>query len=68
MINIPEFDTVFKGKKFSDKTIGMQSDLVCVGYGDNQGNPYFLGVYEDTVRKIICTKTVLIKNADFAAT
>jgi len=65
MLYLSNFDTDFKGRGFEDKTLGMQSDMVCVGYGDNQGNPYFVGMYVDQTRKTVHFKTVLIKNAEF---
>lgn len=65
MIHIANFDSGFKGRVFKDRTLGMQSDLTCVGYGDNgsNGSPYFVGIYVDN--KSVSIKTVLMKNAEF---
>lgn len=65
MIHITEFDKQFYGKTFKDRTLGMQSDLICIGYGDNQGNPYFVGMYICQNTKTVNVKTVLLKNAEF---
>jgi hypothetical protein len=63
MINIPNFEAGFVGRIFKDRTLGVQSDMTCIGYGDNQGNPYFVGMYVDTTS--VGFKTVLVKNAEF---
>jgi hypothetical protein len=65
MIHLSNFDTEIKGRVFKDKTLRMQADLTCVGYGDNQGNPYFIGMYADTTTNTVHFKTVLVKNAEF---
>ncbi len=65
MIHITNFDADFYGKTFKDRSVGMQSDLTCIGYGDNQGNPYFVGMYADQQTKSVGYKTVLLKNAEF---
>lgn len=67
MIHIADFEKDFKGRTFRDKTVGTQSDLTCIGYGDNgdNGNPYFVGMYADAARGTVGFKTVLMKNADF---
>ena len=67
MIHISNFDTDFKGRTFKDRSLGMQSDLTCIGYGDNQGNPYFVGMYVDQQYKSVNIKTVLMKNAEFVS-
>jgi len=67
MIIISNFDGDFKGRTFKDRTLGIQSDLTCVGYGDNgsNGNPFFVGMYIDKQSKSVNLKTVLMKNAEF---
>lgn len=65
MIHISNFETVFARRKFKDKTIGTQSDLTCVGYGSNEGSPFFIGIYDDQNTKSTHFKTVLMKNAEF---
>jgi hypothetical protein len=63
MIHIANFDTDYVGRTFTDRSLGMQTDLTCVGYGDNQGNPYIVGMYAD--QNSVNFKTVLLKNAVF---
>lgn len=65
MIHITNFDNDFNGRTFKDRSLGMQTDLTCVGYGDNQGNPYFVGMYVDANTNSVHFKTVLVKNAEF---
>lgn len=68
MIHIAGFDTEFKGRVFKDRTLDMQSNLTCIGYGDNgsNGSPYLVGMYVDN--SVVKFKTVLLKNAEFIAT
>lgn len=68
MIHITEFDKQFYGKSFKDRTLGMQSDLTCIGYGANEGSPFFIGMYVCTSTGTVNTKTVLMKNAEFKPT
>jgi hypothetical protein len=62
MIYLAKFDEKYVGRTFRDKN-SAGSDLVCVGYGDNQGNPYLVGSYD--VNNQSNLKTVLLKNAEF---
>ena len=69
MIYITKFDSDFNGRMFKDRTLGTQSVLTCVGYGDNDsnGNPYFVGMYMDTtVQKTVRFKTVLMRDVEFS--
>jgi hypothetical protein len=61
MFNLPKFETEFYGKKFKD--IGNGAEYTCIGYGDNQGNPYFVGMNVDASGVIV--RTVLVKHALF---
>lgn len=65
MIHITNFDSLFAGRKFKDRSLGMQTDLTCVGYGGNEGSPFFIGCYDDPQTKTSHFKTVLMKNAEF---
>jgi hypothetical protein len=59
MINISDFDTDFKGRKFKDN---LNIEYVIVGYGDNgsNGNPYLVGLAGDG-----SLRTTLFKNVTF---
>ena len=62
MIYLAKFDEKFVGRTFRER--GMTgSELVCVGYGDNQGNPYLVGSYD--VNNHTNLKTVLLKHVEF---
>jgi hypothetical protein len=65
MIHLTNFDVDFYGRTFTDRSLGIQTDMTCVGYGDNQGNPYIVGMYVDQQTKSVNLKTALIKNAEF---
>lgn len=65
MIHISDFETKFKGRKFRDAKSTMLPEMVCCGYGDNQGNPYFVGLYDDNQNRTNVA-TVLLKNAEFS--
>lgn len=65
MIHIANFDSVFAGRKFKDKNLGMQSDLICIGYGGNDEAQFFIGSYVDANTDNTYVKTVLMKNAEF---
>lgn len=69
MIVIANFETDFKGRLFKDKLVESQSNLTCIGYGDNgdNGNPYFLGMYVNTATGAVGFKTVLMKNTEFVS-
>lgn len=62
MLTIFQFDTRFDGKNFKDTTHSAfpQPEYECVGYGDNQGNPYLIGLNNK-----FQLKTVLLKNVEF---
>jgi hypothetical protein len=63
MIHIANFDTEMKGKTFDEDCGG--TTYTCVGYGDNRGNPYLVGMYANGDK--IYLKTVLLKNVEFLA-
>ncbi len=64
MIHITNFDSVFAGRKFKDKTLGTQSDLICVGFGGTESAQFFVGSYDDANGNTHF-KTVLMKNTEF---
>jgi hypothetical protein len=64
MIHISNFDTEMKGKTFTDTS--SNKTLSCIGYGDNQGNPYLVGLL--ATPNGAAMKTVLLKNVEFIAT
>ena len=64
MIHISNFDAEYKGKIFIDKSI-VGTEYICVGYGDNQGNPYLVGLAEGSCPNRVTIKTVLLKNVEF---
>ena len=66
MIHLSNFETELKGKTFKDTTLGMGTTYSCIGYGDNQGNPYLVGLTASPNGAGI--KTVLLKNVEFIAT
>ena len=61
MINLPKFDSEYYGKTFKDTGLG--TTYTCVGYGDNQGNPYLVGMVKSATG--IRLVTVLLKNCEF---
>lgn len=63
MIHISNFDANFTGRTFRDTSSGVSGLYTIVGYGDNQGNPYLVGLVEDKGRVFV--KTVLLKNVEF---
>jgi hypothetical protein len=63
MIHISNFDQDFNKRKFKDRSTGIGSDLTVIGYGDNQGNPYLIGIYSENNQ--VGLKTVLLKNVEF---
>jgi hypothetical protein len=65
MINIPNFEVELKGKKFKDTSLGASVEYVVVGYGDNQGNPYLIGLTDGGTPDRTFIKTVLLKNVEF---
>ena len=61
MLYLSKFDAEFHGKTFQDKKeIGQV--YTCMGYGDNQGNPYLIGMYDGGGKA--CLKTILLKNVE----
>lgn len=60
MIYISNFDTEFKGRKFKNEN---GTEFTVVGYGDNQGNPYLLGLNNDNGKVIV--RSTLLKNVEF---
>jgi len=65
MLHIANFEQEFYGRTFKERLVSMQSDLTCIGYGDNQGNPYFIGMYVNQQTQSVNFRTVLLKNAEF---
>ena len=66
MITLPNFDTDFKGKTFTDTTLGSELQYTCCGYGDNQGNPYLVGVAASKTLGRAIVRTVLLKHVEFS--
>ncbi len=64
MIHITDFDSVFAKRKFKDKKLGTQSDLICVGYGGTKSAQFFIGCYDDQQGNTHF-KTVLVRDAEF---
>jgi hypothetical protein len=62
MIYISNFDTEYKGKNFKDTSAPSGTVYACIGYGDNQGNPYLVGITNGQTGVII--RTVLLKNVE----
>jgi len=60
MIHIANFDTEFKGRKFKNEN---GTEFATVGYGENQGNPYLIGLTTDNGKVLI--RTTLLKNVEF---
>lgn len=63
MIYITEFEINFAKKAFTDTSTG--AEYVCVGYGDNQGNPYLIGLASDDNIPRAIIRTVLLKHVEF---
>jgi hypothetical protein len=64
MIHIANFDTEFKGRKFKNEN---GTEFTTVGYGENQGNPYLIGLTTENslgVNKVLI-RTTLLKNIEF---
>jgi 5,10-methylene-tetrahydrofolate dehydrogenase/methenyl tetrahydrofolate cyclohydrolase len=60
MIHISNFDVDFKGRKFKNEN---GTEFTVVGYGDNQGNPYLLGLNNDNGK--VTLRSTLLKNVEF---
>lgn len=65
MINIPNFDKDYVGRQFKSH---MGTVFTIVGYGDNNsnGNPYLVGVTNDSNGQTII-RTVLFKDVVFVS-
>ncbi len=61
MVYLSNFDTDFKGRQFKTST---STEYTAVGYGDNPGNPYLIGLHKDASNRVTL-KTILFKDAEF---
>lgn len=63
MIYISKFDSDYAGRTFKDER---GTVYTCIGYGDNQGNPYLVGLTQTQTGAIM--RTTLMKNVEFIPT
>lgn len=64
MIHIANFDQIFVGRKFKDVShiATPQPEYECIGYGDNQGNPYLVGMNDKFELRTVLLKHVVFIN------
>lgn len=64
MVTIPDFDTVLKGKTYTDaaEVLGKRVTYEIIGYGESPGNPYFVGLAKLPDGSFMI-RTALMKNA-----
>lgn len=63
MVTIPNFETEMLGKTFVESTSINKIEYVCMGYGDNQGTPYLIGMTQSPNGAAI--NTILLRNVTF---
>lgn len=64
MITIPNFEKDFIGTKFKDMGAPNGTTWTIVGYGDNAGTPYLIGLGTDSVGRNLI-RTFLFRDIEF---